>query len=931
MRMKFYLVLTILLVSFVFSFQQLVSQVNVNNAKNNPNYFIIRSYYEKMLSDKNNDKGEDNDWIQRWLWNNRLEANRDGSFKIFNSNQNNSKVKELKNNFDKLQSQTGWIPVGPINMPPTYEPRSCFSMGRINCVAFHPTKIGTLWIGTPGGGVWKTENEGISWTPLTDNLPSLAVSNIAVDPKNPDVVYFASGDYDTGFMSGPDAIGIFKSTDGGLSWNQTSLVQEPKFNNSFLRKIIINPDNTQEIITAGMRGMWKSSDAGGSWKFISDSLFNDLEIDPVNPQILYAATGTLANKYGSAGILKSTDFGETWNLLNTGIPPKDSVSRIAIAVSPAEHNYIYALCVSSTNYRGNGLHSFYLSTDAGTTWVRNADFSTTSNMLGAYNGDENDTHGQGSYDLVLQADPVDKNKVYTGGINMWMSENNGKDWDIASLWIYCFGPSIHADHHYAAYNPLNKYFYWCNDGGIYRTQSIQPGSKEWITDWVDRFAEDAKPGHPDFKFPTVWENLTSGLSITEFYRLALSKNHAGYVAGGSQDNSCFYNNSKDWVNYIANWDGMEAMIDYKDPQIIYGVWQGGGLCKSIDGGKKITIRLTDTIKNTLGENGNWVTPVAMDPVNPEIIYIGFRNLWRSTNGGYLWEKAFNLDSIATDSSNRSSLTIIKTSFDNSNYMSIYKESAWYYNQTMGAYLLNPGEFWITTDGGKSWNLTKQGLPIDTMNIMSIDYDKSDPKKMWVVFDSYYSNINTFMTTDAGFTWKDVSKILFGVRARTIVHQPESSLNTLYIGTNKGVYFTNDSMITWFPYSQNLPNCIINKLEIQNNTNEIYAATYGRGIWKTNLLPSDVNDSKNYSTSLNVFPNPTNGKFMIDFTTQNQINESSTSIEIIDIIGRVVFVEKADISNNSIHKEISAKLETGIYFVKINLNNRNYTAKLIFRK
>jgi photosystem II stability/assembly factor-like uncharacterized protein len=928
MKMKFNFVLMLLLVSF--SYQHLQSQVDINNVKKDPNYLIIKNYYEKMLKNNNNDREDGNKWIKRWIWNNRLEANNDGSFKFLNTSKDISKKDELKVNSDKLQSQSGWIPVGPVQMPPSYEPRSCYSMGRINCVAFHPTKIGTFWIGTPGGGVWKTENEGKSWTPLTDDLTSLAVSSIAVDPQNPYIIYFAAGDYDTGSLSGSDASGIFKSSDGGLNWEQTSLILDSTFKNSFLRKIIINPVNTQELITAGMRGMWKSSDAGVTWKFINDSLYNDLEIDPVNPQILYAATGTMYNYYGSAGIFKSTDFGETWNLLTTNIPPQNAVSRIDIAVSPVDPNYIYALCVNSNYSRNNALHSFYQSTDAGISWELRADYSNTPNILGSFSGDEGDVNGQGTYDLVLQADPTDKNKVYTGGINMWMSENGGKDWEIASFWIYCFGPSIHADHHYAAYNPLNKYFYWCNDGGIYRTQSIEPGSKKWITDWVDRFKEDAKPGHPDYKFPTVWENLTSGLAITEFYRLGLCKNNPGNIAGGSQDNSCFYNNNGEWVNYIANYDGMETMVDHDNPQIIYGVWQGGGLCKSVDGGKTITIRMADTIKNTFKEDGNWITPVAMDPVYPEIIYIGFRNLWRSTNGGFLWEKAFNLDSVATDSSNTSSITIVKTSFNDSDYMSIYKEGMWFYYSNTGQYLHRIGEFWITTDGGKQWVQVKQGLPIDSMDIVSIDYDKFDPKKMWVVFDSFYPNINTFMTSDGGLTWKDVSKFLPNTRARTIVHQP-SPLNTLYIGTNKGVYYTNDSLITWIPFSENLPNCIINKLEIENNTNELYAATYGRGIWKTNLIPDDVNEAADNNTELNIFPNPNNGNFVIDFTTQNQITESNLQFEIIDMVGRVVFVEKAEVNNNSIHKEIMTNLESGIYFVKINLNGRNYTAKLILRK
>ena len=340
--MKKFTNLSIILLTIIIS----LAQLNAKDAKA-LNYNQIKSIYENEFKELNPDRKKGNKWLYRWLWDNRYEIQPDG-FEKYSEQFNGI---DLKNDFPKMQSIGKWIPLGPKSMAPTYEPRSGHGMGRVNCVAFHPTNPDILWIGTPGGGVWKTYNSGKDWEPLTDFLPTLAVSNIAVDPKNPDIVYMSSGDFDTGGMSSSLSYGVFKSTDGGYNWTQTSLLNEENFNRSMLRKLIIHPDSTNHLITAGTLGIWKSNDAGETWKFIIDSLITDIEIDPTNPEILYAAMGTKWGFYGSAGVLKSTDFGETWTELNTGIPPKNQISRMEIAVAPTDPNYIYVL--NATNSRGS--------------------------------------------------------------------------------------------------------------------------------------------------------------------------------------------------------------------------------------------------------------------------------------------------------------------------------------------------------------------------------------------------------------------------------------------------------------------------------------------------------------------------------------------------------------------------------------------------
>lgn len=884
--------------------------------KDEPNYFEIKEYYKQILSvQDSNLKTANNKWLHRWLWNSRFDFNTDGKLRFDESmNQFDNKFasEKKKNN---LLSKNSWIPLGPIQIPPTYVPRSCYSMGRINCIAFHPVDSNIFWIGTPGGGIWKTIDYGKNWLPLGDNFPSMAFSHIAVNPKDPDILYAATGDFDISGMTSGNTVGVIKSSDGGNTWEITKLLNEPTFSSSALRKIIIHPQNTDELLVAGRKGIWKSSDAGETWKRVCDSIITDLEINPKNPSIIFAAMGQLYNG-GSAGILKSSDFGETWEVLSTGIPAKGEISRMEIAIAPSYPDYIYALAVKTSS---NSFHSFWGSTDGGLTWTKNSSLDSTNNILGAWGGDLSDNYGQGSYDLALIVDPNDKNKVYTGGINIWMSDDMGRNWKMASFWIYVFGESIHADHHWADYNPIDKKFYWCNDGGVYRTKSIKPGDQNWVVNWIDKYEENLLPGAPNYKFPTLWENLNDGLAITEFYRMSLSKNNNYVLAGGSQDNSCYYYNTGNWLNYIPNYDGMETMIHHDNPDIFYGVWQNGGLCKTEDGGKTIRTRLSQSIN----ERGNWITPTAMNPEDANHIYMGYRNLWQSLDGGENWSKALDFDLIDSTSKNRNSLSIVKQSYSSSKHLSVYK-NATYFQDTSKAWIRVPGELWITNDGGISWMKSRNGLPIDSLEIVSVEYDRQNPSKMWAAINTWIREINTFMTTDGGETWKDISqKLPAGIRINSLIHQT-NSVNTLYAGTNKGVYYCDDSTLEWKAFNENLPLTIVNDLEIQESTGEIFAATYGRGIWQTNLRPDNVQEVSSLG-KIEISPNPVKDKMSL---TLNEISNNLSDrieIQIIDITGTEVFKTNLEFSD-SISLEI--KLQTGVYFIILRIDENEYSGKFI---
>lgn len=873
-----------------------------------------KKYYESILKETKIQNLEQNNWIKRWLWENRLEKpepSESSNIELYNSYK--SKAKE-----NNIQSQKGWSPLGPINVPTSFDSNSGHSIGRINCIAFHPTNKNIMWVGAANGGVWKTINQGKSWTPQCDELPTLAVSHIAIDPKNPDILYYASGDYDGG---NGENLGIFKSIDGGNNWIQTPLVKEKNFAYSALKKIIIHPDSTNQLVTVGKKGIWKSIDAGASWTFTNLKIVSDIEMSSKNPKTLYIAMSS-SNNFDNTSIRKSTDFGETWDSLKTGIPSKwNEISRLEIAISPSDPNYIYAVGANAVSGRYGGFHSFYSSTDAGISWNEICNYKTYDNIMGWYGGDSTDISGQGTYDLTLLVDPKDKNKVYIGGTNIWMTSNGGKDWDVVSYWVSCFGKSAHADQHNSAYNPLDSNIYFVNDGGVYRSKLIATGSKEWLKQ-VDKFYGEPLPNTPKYKFPTIWENISDGLATTQFYKVALSKNNPGYVTGGAQDNSCYYFNTSDWVNYITNWDGMSTLIDHNDPKVIYGVWQNGGLCRSDDGGKKMINNLTDTLNNKLGENGEWVTPLDMDPTDSKTIYFGLRNLWRTYDKGKTWEKVFNFDT-----TNRNNLHLVKSSYSDSKYISIYKAGQWV-QDTAQKWFQKPNELWRTKDQAKSWAIAKVGLPIDSVALISIEYDKSNPDKMWLIFN----NKDLFMTKGDESNWQLLKKTIpSNIYFTSLVHYQNSSLNTLYAGTNHGVYFTNDTMDKWESYSLNLPNCNVYDLAIQEISGKLYAATYGRGIWETSVteVPSSITED-NSDYKFEVYPNPSSGKFELNFKSIYNLN-SELELMILDVMGKKVWGGKIETQNNEVHKSLNLNLESGVYFLKLNSSGIDYIKKIFVKK
>lgn len=843
-------------------------------------------------------------WLKRWE---DFQAKRlTGSGEIPPAGLMEKEIRRVVAENNATQKQTAsssWVPLGPSSYADVgqnywMEP----GIGRINCIAFHPTQANTYWVGVAQGGVWKTVNDGQSWTPLTDDLPMLRVSDIAVNQANPDEMYICMGDYayfgvslqfDNRKRNTHYGLGVFKTTDGGATWNPTGLgFPQTDFDYSLMRRTLIHPSNPNLLVAGGTSGIWQSNDAGNIWVKKHDSIIWDIERSPSAPNVIYASTGyrhTMGR--GTASILKSTNFGNSWTVLNTGIPTTGLVQRIELGLSATDPNLVYALCAGIDG----GFAGFYRSTNAGTTWTLMA---SSPNIL--YWDDSNGSGGQGYYDLAILVDPNNNSKVYIGGINLWGSTDGGATWDGMSFWQNVYGPSIHADQHQFAYNPGNNKYYVCNDGGLYSTTNMVIGS------WFD--ANNTS----NYVWPTNWERKSAGMQATSFYRLSTSAGNPGNLIAGAQDNSTYYKMGSTWKNVIGG-DGMECILHPTDPLKFYGSSQYGNLAASNDGGDSWY-----GIGWDISEQGEWTTPFLLHPTNPDVIYAAYGNVWKSTDAGNSFARIsnFNVNQGLGQANQSSALAIAKS---NPSYIYVGKRVNWAFNEM--------GSFQVSTNDGTTWQDRSAGLP-DTLYNTYIAIDSDDPQTVWATFAGFTAGVKVFKSTNAGQSWANISGNLPNLPVNCIVHDGLHANNPIYVGTDAGVYYTNDILGTWQPYALDLPNAIVSELEIHESTQQLVAATFGRGLWGVDLkdiTSTAIADASIDELEIKVVPNPNRGSFELQL--EGSANQSS-KLEIIDIMGRVVATDEIPSFSNGLKFPLNLSLKPGVYFARITYLNRHLTKKIV---
>ena len=784
--MKKCFLILLILPQFLFSQQWVEDMQNPEN-----NFYDIQREFNDYWENKTIEKGKG--WKQFKRWENFIEQRvfPDGVMHpeiLLNEYQN----LQTSNNQFRMLPPNVWTQVGPDNVP-LQANGTKRGIGRVNTIAFHPTNPNIIYVGAPAGGFWKSVNGGQTWITTTDFLTNLGVSDIAINPSNPNEIFIITGDRDAGDTY---SYGLMKSLDGGLTFNTTSL----SFNvTNYYRgnRVLIDPNNTDVLIVATSNGIYRSSDGGNTFvNTFSSANLTDIEFHTTNSNIIYGASK------GNTSIYKSTDNGINWSQSGNGLPSTNSVVRACVAVTPDNPSVVYALFGDNNN----GFYGVYKSIDEGQNWTQQ---SNSPNLLG-WSTTGSDSDGQAWYDLAFAVDPNDEKILFVGGVNCWRSTDDGQNWSLNTHWTGSGGADyMHADEHMLKYNPLNNYIYSGNDGGLYVS-----------TDNGDN-----------------WTDISDGLQITQFYSLGVSQTVQDMVITGAQDNGTFLKDGNTWDAVIGG-DGMECIIDYTNSNVMYGELYYGSIRKSTNGGNSFSTISTG--------NGAWETPYILDRNDPNIIYVGYDELEKSSDGGNSWNTITNnetnggkIDEIAVSKSNPAVL-----------------------------YFSDGPNLYTTTDGGTSWNNISNGLPYKTIKYIAIH--PADPDKVWITFSGYTVGEKVYKSTNGGSSWQNISGTLPNIPINTIVLDETSNLETLYIGTDLGVFTTDSTVSDWSGFNNNsLPNVIVSELEIQYQSNKLLASTYGRGLWSIDLLITSP-PSANFFASDSMFCNI---PATVDFTNTSYYSNS----------------------------------------------------------
>ena len=682
-----------------------------------------------------------------------------------------------------------------------------FTSGRISGFAVDPNNYTRYYVAVASGGVWKTSNAGTTWTPIFDNEASYSIGAIALDPKNPLVVWVGTGENNSQ-RSVSYGSGLYKSEDGGRTWKNVGLKTS-----EHIGRIAIDPKDSNIVYVAsqgplwgpgGERGLFKTTDGGKTWKNILSISENtgvtDVVIDPNDPNTIYCASyqrrrhrWTLINGGPESALYKSTDAGATWNKLRAGLPTVE-LGRIGLAISPVDSNVIYAT-VEAADRKGG----IFRSGDRGGSWERRNDFDSTA-----------------MYYSRIVADPKDVDRIYVMNVFAMVSDDGGRT-------LRRLGErNKHVDNHDIWINPGNTSHYLIgSDGGIY--ESFDRGAT-----W-------------DFK---------QNLPVTQFYDVTTDNATPFYnIYGGTQDNFSFGGPSRtrsasgitnaDW--FVTNGgDGFRSQVDPEDPNTIYAELQNGGLVRF---DKRTGERIGIQPQPGRGEDPfrwNWDSPFIISPHLRTRLYFAADKLFRSDDRGDTWQlvsgqlsrnldrdklpvmgKIWSIDAVAKNAST--------AHFGNASALaeSPKKEGLIYVGT-------DDGLVQVTEDGGKNWRKIEKFPGVADMSYVTrIVASNHDANTAYVSFDNHQSNdFKPYLlkTTDAGRTWTSISSNLPKNGPVLAIAEDHVNPNLLFTGTEFGLWFSIDGGKKWIQLKGGLPTIAVADLNIQKRENDLIVGTFGRGIY-----------------------------------------------------------------------------------------------------
>ena len=677
--------------------------------------------------------------------------------------------------------------------------------GRITAIEGVEKDAGkTIFVGSAGGGIWKSTTGGASFKPIFDKHCQ-SIGALAIDQQRPSVIYAGTGESN---MRNSVSIGdgLYKSTDAGDNWVRIGLDST-----EHISKIVIDPTNSNVVYVAAPgplwsdskhRGLYKSTDAGKTWEnilFISDKAgCADVSIDPQHPNIVYATTWEfrrlpyLFNSGGpGSGIFKSTDGGKTWKTLEKGLPARP-FGRVALALAPSAPNNLLAIVESSKT-------GLYISSDGGESWKQQ---SATLNVV-----------SRPFYFSTLVIDPKDPKRVYRPAYSFAYSSDGGYSFAEAGN----DGASVHADHHALWVNPSNtNQLFLGTDGGVFMS--------------LDRGAN--------------WFFLQS-LPVGQFYHVDVDGRSPYRIYGGLQDNGSWIGPSSspggvglgDWKEMYGG-DGFWVVPDPTDEHIAYAESQGGDINR-IDTRNFKSVSIRPQPVDADGKlRWNWNTPIAVGKANPKNLYVGAQYLFRSTDQGRSWKRISpdltTNDKRKQEQENSGGLSADVTSAENHTTIFSIAESP------IDAGIIwagtDDGNLQVTTDGGLTWtnvsmHVAAAGIPAQTW-VSSVEPSRFDRNVVYATFDNHmYGDHKTYAarSADMGKTWKVFASAEFTGFAHKI-REDLVNRGLLFLGTEMGLFATIDGGDGWFRMKNNIPWYVSARdMQIHPVTHDLVIGTHGRGI------------------------------------------------------------------------------------------------------
>ncbi len=682
------------------------------------------------------------------------------------------------------------------------------SGGRVATVAGSDLDPALFYAGAAGGGVWKSTNGGTDWTPVFDHAGSLSIGAIAISPKDVNDVWVGTGEA----WPRNDVIrgdGIYHSTDGARHWTRSGLEETAQ-----IARIAIDPRDPNRLLVAALgdpfadsteRGVFRSTDGGKTWTktlYLDPSTgASDLAVDPKDPQIVYAGMWTFrrsawhfAGGGPNDGLYKSTDGGATWHRLAGDGLPGGTLGRIGLAIAPSDPKRIYALIEAK-----DGL--LWRSDDGGATWTK-----TSSNTL----IDERPFY----YTRVI-VDPHDENHLFSVSVLLAESTNGGKTWHVS-------GKRLHGDHHDAWIAANGRTILEANDGGVALSHD---GGATW-----------------------TWRNV---LPVSQFYHVGVDARQPYHVCGGLQDNGVWCAPSRtgdsrgilaqDWQR-MGGGDGTFSVPDPHAPQTVWSSSGGGDNAGELWRVDTRTQSATDISPYLRDQNVvapsklryrfNWETPLAFDPHDPRVAYVGGDVLFRSTDAGLRWTPIsgdLTRDLTARQSLSGGAVTLDVTGAETFDTLLAIAPSP-----------LAKGEIWVSTDdglvqltrdGGKHWrNVSIPGLDADA-RVPAIDASHHRAGTLYAAVDRHFAGDRTpyvYVTSDYGHTWRRITTGLPHAEVYAVREDPGDAL-LLYAATGQGVWWSDDAGASWSPFPAPYPPVEVHDLAVQPEAGDLIAATHGRGM------------------------------------------------------------------------------------------------------